>query len=441
MSLSVSQLVRSIKDAVERDIGAQIVEGEISNYTRNASGHIYFTLKDAGAQISCVFFRGSAMYCKVDLKSGMQVEVKGNVTVYEKGGQMQLNVRSVSEAGVGDLQARFLALKKKLELEGLFDTQRKRPLVAFPRRIGIITSATGAALQDMRHVFERRAPWIQIILIPVPVQGKGAEEEIARALYAMADPSVVGDELVDVIIVGRGGGSIEDLWNFNEELLVRAIANSTIPVISAVGHETDFTIADFVADLRAPTPTAAAELATPDATVLMQRLNHMGRSLQTRCHQAFDRAKLMIAQYERGILGSPYKILEPYYQDLDVLADELKEAQINSIQTRKQRLETMELRLQPARVHQAIAQSIEQLKHSNIQLRQVSQKRLLSAHNKLELLQSLLESHNPQRILAKGFAIATTSDGKLLRDPACAPAGSPISLRVEKGILDVEVKA
>src|SRR6201997_3404372 len=275
---TVAELTRSIRGTLEAKFGAVWVQGEISNYKLHPSGHQYFTLKDQRAQISCVIWRDTMLAQRQALATGAQVQVYGTVTVFEARGQYQLNVQILQPRGVGLLQAKFEALKRKLEAEGLFAPERKRPLPKFPRRVGIVTSPTGAAVRDMLNVLRRRAPWLQILINPVRVQGTGAAQEIAVAIRELASPNEAFGP-VDLIVVTRGGGSIEDLWEFNEEIVARAIFHSAVPVVSAVGHEIDFTICDFVADLRAPTPSAAAELIVPDTIDLHRRIDGCTRTL------------------------------------------------------------------------------------------------------------------------------------------------------------------
>src|SRR5438270_1858866 len=275
---TVSELTRSIRGTLETKFGAVWVHGEISNYKLHPSGHQYFTLKDQRAQISCVVWRDTMLPPRQPLLDGAQVQVYGTVTVFEARGQYQLNVQILQPRGVGVLQAKFEALKRKLEAEGLFAPERKRPLPKFPRRIGIITSPSGAAIRDMLNVLRRRAPWLQILINPVRVQGTGAAQEIAVAIRELAMQSGYL-QLLDLIVVPRGGGSIEDLWEFNEEIVARAIFNSAVPIVSAVGHEIDFTICDFVADLRAPTPSAAGELIVPDIIDLQRQIDGYARAL------------------------------------------------------------------------------------------------------------------------------------------------------------------
>src|SRR5438128_12632369 len=275
---TVSELTRNIRGTLETKFGAVWVQGEISNYKLHPSGHQYFTLKDQRAQISCVIWRDTMAPLRKPLADGAQVQVYGTVTVFEARGQYQLNVQILQPRGVGLLQAKFEALKRKLEAEGLFAPERKRPLPKFPRRIGIITSPTGAAIRDMLNVLRRRAPWLQILVNPVRVQGTGAAQDIAVAIRELPTPNENWQPL-DLIVVTRGGGSIEDLWEFNEEIVARAIFHSPVPIVSAVGHEIDFTISDFVADLRAPTPSAAAELIVPDIIDLQRRIDSCTRAL------------------------------------------------------------------------------------------------------------------------------------------------------------------
>jgi exodeoxyribonuclease VII large subunit len=313
---TVSELTRSIRSTLEAKFGAVWVQGEISNYKLHPSGHQYFTLKDQRAQIACVIWRDTMAPLRQPLVDGTQVEAYGTVTVFEARGQYQLNVQILQPRGVGLLQAKFEALKRKLEAEGLFAPERKRPLPKFPRRIGIVTSSSGAAIRDMLNVLRRRAPWLQILINPVRVQGTGAAREIAVAIRELAMPNVNWQPL-DLIVVTRGGGSIEDLWEFNEEIVARAIFHSAVPIVSAVGHEIDFTICDFIADLRAPTPSAAAELIVPDVVDLQRRIDDCSRALARQfvnrvrdAQQRLDHARETLQRclahkldgYKRGLL-------------------------------------------------------------------------------------------------------------------------------------------
>ena len=271
----VSQLTSSIKVILEDSLSNILVEGEISNFRNPSSGHFYFTLKDEKSELKCVSFRSSNEKIKFDIKDGMRVICGGKISVYEKQGSYQLYVSKIEPKGVGALQLAFEQLKEKLFKEGLFDESRKRPIPKLPRRIGIVTSPTGAAIRDILNILKRRFSNIDVLISPVKVQGEGAGEEIAAAIE---DLNALG--VVDVIIVGRGGGSLEDLWAFNEEIVARAVYNSGVPVISAVGHEIDWLITDFVADLRAPTPSAAAELVVPDKSDLIDTLDNIEKRLK-----------------------------------------------------------------------------------------------------------------------------------------------------------------
>ncbi|MDQ7799143.1 MAG: exodeoxyribonuclease VII large subunit [Candidatus Edwardsbacteria bacterium] len=311
--LSVSQLTGEIKRVLENSFPRLWVQGEISNLTVHSSGHLYFSLKDAGSQVRCVMFRSYAKDLMLMPQDGMQVVVQGDVTVFDRAGQYQLSVQQLQVAGSGELAQAFERLKKKLADEGLFDAEFKQELPAYPKSIGIVTSPTGAAIRDIVKVARRRWPGIELILCPVPVQGVGAAEKIARAVD---DLNQYGK--VDLLIVGRGGGSAEDLWAFNEEILARAIFNSKIPVISAVGHEVDFTISDLVADLRAPTPSAAAELAVPDVREIRSNLSDLAQRIISSINDMLDSAEVRLSSLQRSYgLNRLQDMLSQKSQQLD----------------------------------------------------------------------------------------------------------------------------
>ena len=313
--LSVTEVTRQIKFSLEQRFPRVFIQGEISNFKQHTSGHLYFTLKDEGAQISAAMWRSRAGNLLFSPKDGMKVIARGSITVYPPRGSYQIDVEQLTPVGIGELQVAFERLKQKLSAEGLFDESRKRPLPEYPERIGIITSETGAALQDMRTVLTRRFPGVEVVLCPVRVQGMGAAEEIALALRDMNRYAVV-----DVIIVGRGGGSLEDLWAFNEEVVARAIFSSEIPVVSAVGHEIDFTIADFVADLRAPTPSVAAELVVPDRLELLELIRNYEYTMRQDVMQLIssnrERVRSLISSYA---FNRPKDALRELTQRLDEL--------------------------------------------------------------------------------------------------------------------------
>lgn len=313
--VSVSDITRQIKMSLEQRFPRVWIQGEISNFKHHTSGHLYFTLKDEGAQISATMWRSRVANLLFTPEDGMKVIARGGVTVYAPRGSYQVDVEQLTPVGIGELQIAFDRLKQKLAGEGLFDESRKRPLPGLPERIGIITSETGAALQDMQTVLARRFPCVEVILAPVRVQGAGASDEIAQALREM---NRYGE--VDVIVVGRGGGSLEDLWAFNEEVVARAIFASEIPVVSAVGHEIDFTIADFVADLRAPTPSAAAEMIVPDRLELLELIRNneytMRRALAQMISTNRERIRTLVASYA---FNRPKDMIREFVQRIDEL--------------------------------------------------------------------------------------------------------------------------
>ena len=311
--LTVSELTRMIKGSLEESFPHVWLQGEISNFKRHTSGHLYFTLKDEAAQISGVMWRSRAENLLFSPEDGMEVQARGAITVYPPRGNYQIDVVRMLPVGIGELQLAFEQLKRKLEAEGLFDPAKKKPIPEFPHAIGVITSPTGAALQDIRSVLERRQPSVEVVVLPVRVQGPGAAEEIAVAIREM---NQYGD--IDVLIIGRGGGSLEDLWAFNEEVVARAIYQSSIPVISAVGHEIDFSISDFVADLRAPTPSAAAEMAVRDRAEILDILGNycysMKQNLTERVKTFRDRVGSLVASYS---FNRPKDLLLQYSQRID----------------------------------------------------------------------------------------------------------------------------
>lgn len=313
--LSVTEITRQVKFSLEQRFPRVWVQGEISNFKQHTSGHLYFTLKDEGAQIPATMWRSRAANLLFTPEDGMKVVARGGITVYPPRGSYQIDVEQLTPVGIGELQIAFERLKKKLAAEGLFDESRKRPLPEYPEKIGIITSETGAALQDMKNVLGRRFPGVGVILLPVRVQGAGAAEEIAQALR---DMNRYGG--VDVIIVGRGGGSIEDLWAFNEEIVARAIYASEAPVVSAVGHEIDFTIADFVADLRAPTPSAAAEMVVPNRLKLLELIRNYEYTMQQGLTQMIvSSQELVHSLVSSYAFNRPKDILREFVQRLDEL--------------------------------------------------------------------------------------------------------------------------
>ena len=314
-AVTVTQLNQYIKDRFDEDenLNAVLVKGEISNFKNHYTGHLYFTLKDEKSLIKCIMFKSYADKLAFKPKDGMQVMVFGSVSVFERDGVYQIYAKSMLEDGIGDLYEKYEQLKQKLEKQGLFNTEHKKPIPLYPKVIGVLTSQTGAVIRDIINVATRRNPNVYIRLLPVPVQGTGAAEQISQKIKLMNEK-----KLADVLIIGRGGGSLEDLWPFNEEIVAQAIYESEIPIISAVGHETDFTIADFVADLRAPTPSAAAELAVPDIYDLIQKIN----SYKNRCKISLQKQiELMKLRYEKCMKSKVFTDPMRKIRDINIILD------------------------------------------------------------------------------------------------------------------------
>ncbi len=440
MPLSVTELVCRLKQTVEVNVGEQCVVGEIGSCKPASSGHIYFTLKDAHCQLQCALYAFRARSLRMRLREGMLVELRGKATVWEGRGSLQFIVDSVREAGIGTLQQQFEALKARLAAEGLFDTARKRPIPRFPQSVALVTSATGAVIQDMRHRLEQRAPWIKAYLYPVQVQGKGAELGIARALEQLGTPTRYKLPEVDYIIIARGGGSLEDLWCFNEEVLARAIAACPIPVVSAVGHETDFTIADFVADLRAPTPTAAIELTTPDAAELRAWLGSTAQQLRHQLTRSLQMAHLRLKVVQQSRLGTPLELLAPYQQQLDTLAEDLHTALQTRLQQERNRLAVCKARLSANAVLRHIDHAAATLQHHRKTLTTTLHTRLAAQRARLATLTARLEAASPQNALDRGFALVSTADGKLARDAAALHPGDELRIRLARGETTATVK-
>lgn len=439
-SLTVTQLVRRMKNILEIEIGDVWVEGEVSNLRKQASGHYYFSLKDEKAQLGCAMFSARRREGSEALQDGVKVKVLGEVTIYEARGQAQMVVKKVKAAGVGDLQARFEALKKKLHEEGLFDEASKKPLPAFPMTIGLVTSPTGAALQDMMNVLSRRAPWVKAVLYPVQVQGAGAEKGIARAIRELGNPAKSGLPVCDVIITGRGGGSMEDLWNFNEEVVARAIHACPIPVVSAVGHEIDFTISDFAADMRAPTPSAAAELVVPDAAELRQQLRRLREGLRRPVREKFREARDLLKLARRGVLArDAEKVLREPMMRLDEIRTGMARAaedQLNELGMRVADRRAAWRALHPIIIVEQRRQGLQQFK---ARFGQLARHRLEKLEQRLERSKRLLKTLGPESAFERGFSITLTADGKLVTDPKQVKKGDRLETKLAGGSIESEV--
>ncbi len=408
----VAELNRLVKAVLEDEVGEVWVEGEISNLSKPASGHIYFTLKDASSQLRVVMFRGDCRSLKINPASGLQVKAFGRVTVYEAGGQFQLVARRVEPLGAGALQAAFEELKRKLREEGLFEASRKRPMPFLPRRIGLITSPTGAVIRDLISVLTRRFQNIYVLLAPVRVQGAGAAEEIAAALDLLNERGGL-----DVLVLARGGGSLEDLWAFNEEIVARAIARSRIPVVSAVGHETDVTISDFVADLRAPTPSAAAELIVPNKNDIEQGVaelaGRLARSLRARAAEMRGRFAAAAASY---VFKEPEHLVRQVRERLERRRLQLERGLESRFSQSRQKLDELQIRLA-----RCLSECCERRRQD------------LRRH------EDRLRALSPLAVLARGYSVTTNAEGKMIVSPEDVRLGECITTRLARGLITSSV--
>lgn len=430
--ISVGELNRLAKDVLEQNLPLMWVAGEISNFKRYDSGHCYFTLKDAAAQVDCVMFRHKVQYLEWLPENGMQVEVRACPTLYEARGKFQLNVENMRRAGLGALYEAFEKLKAKLEQEGLFDAARKKPLPAFPRAVGVVTSPQAAALRDVLTTLRRRMPSLPVILYPAPVQGEGAAQKIAQAI-AIAGAR---DEC-DVIIVCRGGGSIEDLWAYNEEVVARAINVCPIPVVSGVGHETDFTIADFVADARAPTPTAAAQLASPDRAELAQQLRQWYHRLDRVTERALEE-RMQRLDYLSRRLTHPGERIRNQAQHLQHLASRLHSAWRREREDGSWRVRELAQRLGAAQPDpEALARTRDDLAR---RLRVAARDRLQTAAAQLKGLEAHLKHLNPRLVLERGYSITESADGEIVRDSARVAVDEELKITFARGWAGAQVK-
>lgn len=447
--LSVTELTWRVRQVLEQQVGSVWVTGEVSNLRLQSSGHIYFTLKDATAQLSCVLFRSEMLVNRTLLEEGRTVNVQGEVTVYEARGQYQLRVREVEIGGVGALQAAFEKLKQKLNAEGLFAPERKRKLPRYPRALGIATSPTGAALRDVLHVVQRRFPSLEIILAACRVQGEGAAAEIAQGIALLnqfnSSRLVIeeGGTPIDLVLVTRGGGSLEDLWAFNEEAVARAIYHSALPVVSAVGHEIDFTIADFVADLRAATPSAAAELITEGVYSSAQFVSQAPTRLRQLVRQRLEDRKAQLSQIT-GRLGRvhPRRRLNDWLQRLDDLQDALGRCARQGWRTMSVAWRNLADRLGRVRPALLLKQRRELFHQEAQRLREQLHYQLELRRNRLDSLQARLRLLGPQQVLARGYSITTDAQtGKVLRAAQEAEPDQRIKTRLNEGELVSRVES
>jgi exodeoxyribonuclease VII large subunit len=432
---SVSRLNREVRSVLERGLGVVWVEGELSNFSQPASGHWYFSLKDRDAQLRCAMFRLKNSLVGFTPREGAHLLVRGRISVYEARGEYQLIVEHLEEAGVGALKREFERLKTRLAAEGLFALERKRALPRFPRRVGVITSPSGAALHDILRILGRRFPPAAVLIYPAPVQGAAAVPALVAALQ-----TACARRECEVLILARGGGSLEDLWAFNDERLARAIYASALPVVSAVGHEIDFTIADFVADVRAPTPSAAAELVVPDRAACLETVARGAQRLSASMRRELRAIATRLQGTQRRLaLAHPGVRLQQQTQRLDELTLRLAGAARAGLQGQHLRLAHLRervLRRSPARlVHE------QSVRHHELamRLRHAGTVRVAGAAQRLALAQRALNAVSPLATLARGFAIVTGAGGELLTDARAVGAGEEIEARLARGTLVARV--
>jgi len=432
---SVTEFTRRVKTLLEAGIRPGWVRGEVSNLRAQASGHVYFSLKDSGAQLSAVLFRGDAAKQTTALRDGLQVLVYGEISVYEVRGQYQLIVRAVIEDGVGRLQREFEALKRRLADEGLFAAEKKRPIPALPATVGFLTSPTGAAVQDFLRILARRGWRGRVVVLPARVQGEGAAAEMVEVLELAQ-----GLGIFDLLVVGRGGGSLEDLWAFNEEMLVRAVAACRVPVISAVGHETDFTIADFAADVRAPTPSAAAEMAVPVAADLSAELALLCRRATRGAGAELRNARLTLER-ARTRLGDPRRLIDTRRQRLDDLAERALDRLRRRLTGRHADLRAAEMRLNRAHPRRRIDGQRALL----VGLRQALEASILRATDRrqrvLEACAAKLGALSPLKVLDRGFSLTQDAQGHLVTRADQVQTGDNVTVRLREGTIDAAVTA
>ncbi|MEM9283154.1 MAG: exodeoxyribonuclease VII large subunit [Verrucomicrobiota bacterium] len=429
---SVAELTSEIRESLEDQFNGIWIEGEISNLRIPSSGHHYFTLKDRDAQLACVLFRGAASKNRIALSDGMQVKAYGNISVYEARGQYQLIAQVVQPKGFGDLQARFEELKRKLDEEGLFDPLQKKAIPKFPTRIGVVTSPTGAAIQDMIQVINRRAPWLKLMIEPVRVQGEGAAEEIAAGVTKLDQ----ADDLPrpDLIIVARGGGSIEDLWAFNEEVVARAIAACSLPVMSGVGHEIDFTIADFVADRREPTPSAAAEKAAPDGEALRRHLGSVLDALNNRTESAWSLHRRHLDGMLRGLSArEPGRKIQSWAQSLDFIGERMEIRIDSGMEIGLSQLAGLGRLLRSIHPEERVDRWSDTLEKVGIRMDRALEIGVQHLEQRLKHSHDLLASLGPEAVLKRGFSMTLNQQGELVMSVEEVDSGDEITTRFSDG--------
>ena len=428
---SVSDLTWQIRQLLETQVGRVWVTGEITNLRAQNSGHLYFTLKDANSQLSCVLFRGEFQVDRGLLQDGRKVTLGGELTVYEPRGQYQLRITAVELQGVGALQVAFEKLKQELKAEGLFAQERKRALPRFPQRIGLVTSPSGAAIRDVLHVIERRNPSLEIILAPCRVQGDGAAEEIADAIHLLNKSKLN----LDLILLTRGGGSLEDLWAFNEEAVARAIFESELPVVSGVGHEIDFTISDFVADVRAATPSAAAEIITEGVFSSCQFINEAGGRLRQLAGQILDgKEQHLTHARQRLVRMHPRRRFNDWLQRLDDLQTGLARCAKKGLLQHRNAWRDLSSRLARVRPALLLKRRGELLRQEKVRLEEQVRHHLERRRTQLKAIENHLRLLGPEQVLARGYSITMDGEsGKILRAAKNLKAGQKLKTRLKEG--------
>ncbi|MCG7657335.1 exodeoxyribonuclease VII large subunit [Wielerella bovis] len=432
-ALSVSELNAIAAELLDSQLSSFWISGEISNLTRAASGHYYFSLKDDRAQVRCAMFKHAAMRLDTPLREGDHVEVCGKISLYEARGEFQINVNEVRQIGLGQLFARYERLKKQLQAEGIFAPENKQMLPENPRSIGIVSSLAAAALRDVLTTLRRRAPHIPVIVYPTPVQGSGSEQHIAQAIEIANQRTEV-----DVLIVCRGGGSIEDLWAFNEEVVVRAIAASHLPIVSGVGHETDFTLSDFVADVRAPTPTGAAELVSPNIADMLDKLDDIRTRLRDNLQRQYQNAAQNVDFLARQ-LQHPKQKYHLQRTQLTQATQLLRHAMRQQMQQQQHRLARCETAVQHAKPD--VEKATQRVAYFQAALRTAQQNYLSGSLKKVAQQAELLEALSPHTVLQRGFAIVRNTRGQVVRDADSLRKGQKLNLQLAHGATDVVVAA
>ena len=430
--LSVSELTARVKILVETQFNGVWIEGEVSNFRRHSSGHWYFTLKDEGAMLRCASFRMQNRLIRFTPEDGLSVRAHGRLSLYEARGEYQMLVEYLEPVGVGAMQLAFEQLKRRLEAEGLFDLERKRPLPALPRSIGVVTSPTGAAVRDILRVLKRRNEAVSVLIAPARVQGEGAGQEVARAIELLNSR-----EEVDVIIIGRGGGSIEDLWCFNEECVARAIFNSRAPVISAVGHETDFTIADFVSDLRASTPSAAAEIVTMARDEISSRVAGLTQDLAAALRYRLLELRGQLSELETSRAFDEVRLrIQGAAQRFDEAMYSMESALRRGIKRRRAKHSEALLTLRDTDIRRAMAERHGRLDVLRARLESLTRAAVARERENVSVAAGKLDSLSPLAVLSRGYAIAFDVDGAVIKRAADVGAGDRVRVRLADGELD-----